>query len=402
MRKNKLAFAAACICCTLTSCSRWVVKANVESAPGVPVRIAQAVVLDVPLDVAAVGTVESINSVAVKSRIAGQIDSVAFTEGQDIAKGQLLFVIDSSALKRQQAEEQAELERDTAMEQQARSVVARDTASFKQNQADASIGEKLAKIGVVAQQRADQLVTASETARAALRSDQAAVDAAVGTLNADRARLAQTQLQISFTKVVAPISGRAGSVTLKVGSMIRDNDTTLVTLLQLNPIHVTFGVPEQMLPEVQRLNKAGPLLVEASDSQGRTQQGDLDFIDNTVDAATGAIRLKATFLNADRALWPGQFVNVRLRLRVEKGRIVIPQSAVQDGLDGKYVWLVRAGVANVTPVSVLRSYKADHGPEQAILTSGIKPGDAVVTSGQLKLTPGVRVERLDAPTGSQN
>jgi len=402
MRKNKLAFAGIWMCFTLTSCSRWVVKANVESVPSVPVRITQAVVQDVPLDVAAVGTVESIDSVEVKSRIAGQIESVAFTEGQNITKGQLLFVIDSSTVQRQEAEEQAELERDTAMEQQARSVAARDMASFKQNQADASVGQKLAKIGVLAQQRADQLGTVSETSRAALRSDQAAVDAAVSTLNADRARLAQTQLQMSFTKAVAPISGRAGAVTLKAGSMVRDNDTTLVTLLQLNPIHVTFGVPEQILPEVQRLNNAGPLLVEAGDDQSHTQEGHLDFIDNAVDTATGAIRFKATFPNVDRLLWPGQFVNVRLRLRIEKGRIVVPQSAVQDGLDGKYVWLVRQGIANIAPVTVLRSYKADNGPEQAILASGIKPGDSVVTSGQLKLTPGARVERLDALSGSQN
>jgi multidrug efflux system membrane fusion protein len=402
MRKNKLAVVGIWMCFTLTSCSRWVVKANVESVPSVPVHIAQAVVQDVPLDVAAVGTVESIDSVEVKSRIAGQIESVAFTEGQNLVKGQLLFAIDSSALQRQEAEEHAELERDTAMEQQARSVVARDMASFKQNQADASVEQKLAKIGVVAQQRADQLVTASETAGAALRSDQAAVDAAVGTLNADRARLAQTQLQISFSKVVAPISGRAGAVTLKAGSMVRDNDTTLVTLLQLNPIHVTFGIPEQVLSEVQRLNKTGPLLVGANDGQGHTQQGRLDFIDNAVDATTGAIRLKATFPNADSALWPGQFVHVSLCLRIEKGRIVVPQSAVQDGLDGKYVWLVKQGIANIAPVTVLRSYKVDNGPEQAILASGIKPGDSVVTSGQLKLTPGAPVERLDALSGSQN
>jgi multidrug efflux system membrane fusion protein len=401
MRKNKLAFAGVWMCFTLTSCSRWVVKANVESVPTVPVRIAQAVVQDVPLDVAAVGTVESIDSVEVKSRIAGQIESASLTEGQNVTKGQLLFVIDSSTVQRQEAEEQAELERDTAMEQQARSVAARDMASFKQNQADASVGQELAKIGVFAQQHADQLVTASESSRAALRSDQAAVDAAVSTLNADRARLAQTQLQMSFTKVVAPISGRAGALALKAGSMVRDNDTTLVTLLQLNPIHVTFGIPEQILPEVQHLNKAGPLLVEATDSQGHAQEGRLDFIDNTVDTATGAIRLKASFPNADGVLWPGQFANVRLRLRVEKRQIVVPQSAVQDGLDGKYVWLVKEGIANIVPVAILRSYKADSGPEQVILAGGIKSGDAVVTSGQLKLTPGARVERLDGSPGSQ-
>ena len=395
-RNDKLALFGILSCLSLTSCSRSVVKAS--AAPeGVPVRTTLAVSQDVPLEVSAVGNVEAMNSVEMKSRIAGQIKRVAFEEGQSVAKGQLLFTIDPDTLQRQAAEQQAELERDTAMEQQARAVVARDTAAQKQSQSEADTAQELARDGVLSKQRTDQLVTTSETARAALRSDQAAVEAAVGTINADRARLAQTQLQLSFTNVVAPIAGRAGAVMVKAGNIVRDNDTTLATLLQLAPIHVTFGVPEQILSEVRRLNASEHLTVEASHGDGSVFEGRLVFIDNTVDATTGTIRLKAAFPNTDGALWPGEFVNVRLRLRMEKGRTLVPGSSIQDGLDGKYVWLVKSGAATIAPVTVLRTYQPENGPEQAIVGSGISPKDMVVTEGQLRLTPGARIALLNTP-----
>jgi membrane fusion protein, multidrug efflux system len=383
-------------CLILTSCSRSVVKANVAVPEGVPVRAVLAVSQDVPLEISVVGNVEATDSVEVKSRVAGQIKRVAFEEGQSVTKGQLLFTIDLDTLQRQAAEQQAEVERDVAMEQQARAVVARDTASQKQSQSEADVARQLGTLGVLSGQRVDQLVTTSDAARAALRSDQAAVEAAVGATKADQARLGQTRLQLSFTNVVAPIAGRAGAVMVKAGNMVRDNDTTLVTLLQLAPIHVTFGVPEQILPEVQRLNAAGRLTVEASNGDGAAFEGRLVFIDNTVDATTGSIRLKATFPNTDGALWPGQFVNVRLRLQMEKARTLVPETSIQNGQDGKYVWLVKSGVATVAPVIVLRTYQPENGAEQAIVSSGVSPGDTVVTEGQLRLTAGAKISLLDA------
>jgi membrane fusion protein, multidrug efflux system len=384
------------ICLPLASCARVSVKASVEQPEGVPVRTALVTEQDVPLEVSAVGNVEAINSVEVRPRIAGVVSQVAFHEGENVTKGQLLFAIDPDTVERQAAEQRAELERDTALEDQARAVIARDAASQKQSQAEADVAVALVKDGILSQQRTDQLVTASETARAALHSDQAALEAAAGTAKADRARLQQTQLQLIFTKVTAPISGRAGAVLVKAGNIVRDNDTTLVTLLQLSPVNVSFGVPEQVLAEVQRLNAQGALTVEASIA-GSSLQGHLVFIDNTVDATTGSIRLKAIFPNADNALWPGEFVNVRLRLRMEKGRLVVPAAAVQDGLDGKYVWLVQSGIATTAPVNLLRTYKPANGPEQAILEDGIHPGNTVVTEGQLRLTPNARVSQLDPP-----
>jgi multidrug efflux system membrane fusion protein len=385
------------MCLPLTSCSRVTAKADVAALEAVPVRTVRAVSRDVPLEISAVGNVEAMESVAVKSRIAGQINRVAFEEGQSVSKGQLLFTIDRDVLERQAVEQQAELQRDAAMEQQARAVVARDAASQKQSQSEADVAMKLETLGVISGQRANQLMTTRDTSEAALRSDQAAVEAAVGATKADKARLAETQLQLSFTEVVAPIAGRAGAAMVKAGNVVRDNDTTLVSILQLAPINVTFGIPEQSLSEVQRLNAGGHLIVEASHGDGAAYEGHLVFIDNTVDATTGTIRLKAAFPNADGALWPGEFINLRLRLRVDKGQILIPESSVQDGLDGKYAWLVRSGVATMVSVTVLRTYKPENGPEQAVIGSGIHPGDMIVTEGQLKLTPGVRVSLLDTP-----
>jgi membrane fusion protein, multidrug efflux system len=389
----------------LTSCTRVAAKANPTATEAVPVRAAWAVSEDVPLEIAAVGNVEAMDRVEVKSRVAGQIDRVAFAEGQNVTKGQSLFSIDRETLERQALEEQANLERDAAMEQQARAVVARDTAADKQSQSEADVARQLGTLGVISGQRVSQLVTTSDTAQAALRADQAAVEAASGTAKADRARLAETQLQLRFTDVVAPISGRAGAVMVKAGNMVRDNDTTLVTLLQLAPIYVTFGIPEQSLPVVRRLNAAGQLTVEASidktDSGGLAMEGHLAFIDNTVDATTGTIRLKAVFPNVDSALWPGEFVNVRLRLGMEMGKTMVPESSIQDGLDGKYVWTVKSGTVSIARVTVLRTYRPPTGPEQAIVSSGIKPGDMVVTEGQLRLTPGATIALLDAPRTNQ-
>ena len=218
-------------------------------------------------------------------------------------------------------------------------------------------------------------------------------------MKVDRARLAQTQLQMNFADVVAPISGRAGAAMVKTGNVVRENDTTLVTLLQLAPIHVTFGIPEQSLAEVQRLSAQGPLEVEAGTEATTMVKGRLDFIDNAVDVSTGTVRLKASFANTDGALWPGKFVNVRLRLRVESGKLVVPESAVQEGVDGRYAWRVEANLATMVPVKVERSYRQQDTNGSLISLAvlgdgGLRPGDAVVTEGQLRLTPGARVTTI--------
>jgi membrane fusion protein, multidrug efflux system len=391
------------ICIPLASCSRVVAHANTSPPEGVPVHVAHVLSQDVPLEIEAVGNVEAAERVDVKPRIAGQISSVAFAEGQNVTKGQLLFTIDHDTMSRQQAQQQAELDRDIAMEQQAVAVAARDAASQKQNQSEADVAVKLGELGVLSGQSVNQAITASDTTRSSLHADQAAIAAAAGAVRADRARLAQTKLQLNFADVVAPIAGRAGAAVVKAGNVVLENDTTLVTLLQLAPIRVVFGIPEQSLAEIQRLSAAGSLEVEAGTGDTRLVEGHLDFIDNTVDPATGTVRMKAIFSNADRALWPGEFVNVRLRLRVDAHQVVVPQSAIQQGLEGKYAWRIQSSVATMVPVTVLRTYRpatsSQAGSEVAILGSGLSPGDVIVTEGQLRLTPGAPVSPVNTSSG---
>jgi multidrug efflux system membrane fusion protein len=397
-----LALLCILVCIPLVSCSRVVAHANTSPPEGVPVHVAHVLSQDVPLEIAAVGNVEAVERVDVKPRMAGQIRRVAFAEGQNVTKGQLLFTIDRDTVSRQQSQQQGELDRDIAMEQQAVAVAARDSALQRQSQSEADVAVKLGQLGVLSGQSVNQAVTASDTTRSSLHADQAAIAAAAGAVRADRARLAQTQLQLNFANVVAPIAGRAGAVMVKAGNVVLENDTTLVTLLQLAPIRVTFGVPEQVLAEVQRLSAAGNLEVEAGEGDAPLAKGRLDFIDNAVDPATGTVRLKATFSNTDRALWPGEFVNVRLRLRVDVHQVVVPQSAIQQGLDGKYAWRIQSSIATMVPVTVLRTYRpatlSQATNEIAILGGGLSPGDVIVTEGQLRLTPGARVSPVYTPS----
>ena len=365
-----------------------------------PVRAVPAATADVPLNISAVGSVEAIATVDVKSQIAGQVLRVEFQEGQQVEKGQLLFQIDPEPTLRQIAEIEADIAKDAALEQQARANVVKDQAYIKQTQAAADRAVQLAKDGIFSKEQTEQSVASNESNLASLAADQAAVESAVASLKADRARVAQTQLQLGYTKITAPITGRAGVINLKAGNLVKDNDAVLVTLLQISPINVSFGVPEQLLPDVQRYNSQAPLLVQATTDGGKVLTGRLKFIDNSVDATTGAIKLKAEFDNPQKVLWPGQYVNVQAQLSLQKNMIVVPSSTVETGPRGRYVWVVTPGSNTVAmrPVDVLRNYKAPKTVEQAVIGSGLHPGDLVVTEGQMRLMPGAKVRILNNQT----
>ena len=197
--------------------------------------------------------------------------------------------------------------------------------------------------------------------------------------------MAQTQLQLAYTSIVAPITGRAGAINVKAGNLIKDNDAVMVTLLQMSPIYVTFGVPEQLLPQLHQ-----GLKVMASGKEGILQ-----FIDNSVDTATGTIKIKAVFENADRSLWPGEFVNVQARLSLEHDRLLVPSRTIQTGPQGKYVWILNPDQTVVMRnVDVLRIYKPDKSAEESVIGSGLKPGEQVISEGQLRLMPGAKVRLL--------
>jgi multidrug efflux system membrane fusion protein len=366
----------------------------------VPVRAVAAQATDVPLQISAVGNVEAIASVDVKSRVAGQILRVDFQEGDDVRQGQLLFEIDPEPLERQVTELKANIAKDNALEQQARANVLRDEAQLKQARAAADRGLALAKDGIYSKEQTEQVIATADAAQASSDADRAAVESATASRNADVAKLAETSLQLAYTKIVAPITGRAGGVSVKAGNLIKDNDVALVNLLQVTPIYVSFGLPEQLLPDVRKYGAEHPLEVTAVGTDQRTLTGRLQFVDNSVDTTTGTVKLKAVFENSKRNLWPGQFVNVRAQLDLEHGRILIPSRTLQTGPDGKYVWVMNPSDSTVTmrPVTVLRLYQGNAGLEQAVVSDGLRPGEMVISEGQMRLAPGVKVRLLEPST----
>lgn len=361
----------------------------------VPVRAVTAASANVPLSFTAVGTVQAIHTVDVKSQIAGQILSVNFEAGQNVQKGQLLFEIDPEPVLVQIHQIQADIAKDQALEQQARANADKDQATWKQNQAVADRALALAKAGINSKQDTEQAVATAQAAKAALDADKAAIESAAASLKADRARLAAEELQLGYTKIRAPIAGRAGAINVRAGNLIKDNDAALVTILQMSPIYISFGLPEQLLPEVQQYNARSPLEVSASANNEKEVTGKLVFIDNTVDTNTGTVNLKAQFENADQTLWPGEFVNTELQLRVQQNQTVVPSRTVENGPNGKYVWVMDPATQTVSirPVQVSRNYTLN-GTEEAVIESGLHPGETVISEGQMRLAPGAKVHLL--------
>jgi multidrug efflux system membrane fusion protein len=326
-----------------------------------------AVKRDVPLELDAIGTVEPINMVQVKSQIAGEITSVNFTEGQDVKKGQLLFTIDRRPLE-------AELRR-------AEATLAKDTATAANDKAQADRYVALSKEGVVAAQVTEQMVAAASASQELIKADRAAVENA--------------RVQLQYTNIYSPIDGRTGNLAVQRGNIVKANDVpVLVTINQINPIYVTFTVPEQALPEIKRYSAGQKLKVKAQmPNDTRPAFGDLTFIDNTVDRQTGTIKLKGTFNNADHRLWPGQFVNTTLTLTTQPNAITVPAPAVQTGQQGQFVYVVKQDKSvEQRKVQIARTLGQD-----AIVASGIQPGETVVTDGQLRLTPKSTVDIKSSP-----
>ncbi len=365
------------------------------SMPPVAVRTVSATARDVPLAIAAIGNVEALASVDVKSRVAGEVTRVAFEEGQDVQSGQLLFELDREPFLRQIAELEANVARDTAQDKQAAANVAKDEAQLKSDMGKADRARQLAKDGIFSKEQTETLVSTADSTQAALEADRAAVESARAAKAADEAKLAETKLQLSYTRIAAPMSGRAGAVAVKAGNLVKDNDTTLVTILQTTPVYVTFAVPEQLLPSIRKYNATKPLEVIALAADSSTVKGQLKFIDNMVDNTTGTIKLKASFNNSERKLWPGQFVNVSAQLEVEPNRIVVPSRTLQSGPQGKYVWVVNAdNTVAMRPVNAERTYTVD-GMDQTVIGKGLTAGEHVISEGQMLLMPGAHVRVLD-------
>jgi multidrug efflux system membrane fusion protein len=365
--------------------------------PAVPVSVAVAAEESVPNEIHAVGTVEASSVIQVKSQIAGELVKVAFTEGSDVHEGDLLFQIDSRPYQEALRQAEATLARDTAQMHQAEANLAKDAAQSKSLEADAIRYAQLAKEGITSRSQNEQTQAAAETNRGALQADRAAIDSARASIDSDRSAVDTAKLNLSYCEIRSPITGRAGNLLVHQGNLIGANGSALVVIHQLEPIWVSFGVPEDQLPAIRRNSASRKLVVEASlkDDSKQIQRGVLSVIDNTVDTTTGTIRLKATFDNEKRILWPGTFVDVSLTLDTQGRAIVVPSEAVQPGQQGQMVWVAKEGGA-VEPRTVIVGATTANG-NKVIIQKGIAAGETVVTDGQLRLFPGARIQAAAAP-----
>ncbi len=346
----------------------------------VPVTTARVTEQAVPLEVTTIGSGEALSTVEVRAQVTGQLTSVEFTEGQDVVKGQLLFTIDPRTF--QVAVKQAE------------AALAKDQAQAKNAEAARTRSEDLFKRELVSRSDYDTATASAAAAAATVQQDQATLESA--------------RLQLQYTKIEAPVSGRTGALLAHQGSLVRNGDANpLVVINQIAPIRVAFAVPGQYLSQVRAGQGRAPLDVVARLQGGtHTATGRVTFIDNAIDTTTGTIKLKATFPNADHQLWPGALVEVRLRLSVDPHAIVVPATAVQNGQQGQFVFVVGSDrTVAMRPVEISRQAGAN-----AVVTSGLKVGEEVVTDGQLRLVPGAKVTvkggedgaRADPPAKSRS
>lgn len=348
----------------LSACSEK--KTQPIPNPAVPVTIADVVEKTVPLEVRAIGNVEAYSTVSVKALIAGELTQVHFAEGQDIRKGDLLFTIDRRPFE-------------VAL-QQAEANLAKNEAQSKNARAQAERYARLFKEGIVSKEQYDQISTGADAFDAGVLADKAAIE--------------KTKVDLSYCTIRSPLDGRTGSLIVHQGNVVKANDIAMVVINQIDPIYVNFSVPEQSMEEIKRYRSGGGLKVLAR-PQGadRGEEGILSFIDNTVDSSTGTIKLKGTFSNREKHLWPGQFVNVSLTLAVQPHVVVIPSQAIQTGQSGTLVYVVKPDLSwESRPVVVGRNIDGE-----SIIERGLQVGEKVVTDGQLRLVPGSKVEVKNAP-----
>lgn len=339
-------------------------RATPPPRPGVPVRVAEVVARAVPVEIAEVGNAVAIETVSVRAHVGGILERVYFVEGQCVARGDPLFLIDPVPYR--------------AALEQARGALARDEAQAENAARNRDRYARLLRRGLVAAQDYEAQRATAEAWRATLEADRGAVTAARSNLD--------------YTRIEAPLAGKTGSLLVNRGNLVKADDTgALVVIRQLAPIYVVFAVPATDLPAIQRRRAEGSLLVTAQPAGAeREVAGRLTFVDNTVDATTATVILKATFDNVDHALWPGQYVTARLRLETLPDALTVPAQAVLAGQRGSYVFVVGlASQAEQRPVEV-----AFRSGGLAVIRRGLAAGEHVVTDGQLNLVPGARVQRV--------
>jgi membrane fusion protein, multidrug efflux system len=340
---------------------------------GAPVLVAPAVETNVPvqIDPPPVGHVMPYSTVTIRPQVGGILNQVHFQEGQEVKKGDLLFTIDPRPVQAALATARANLARDRAQRENAKIQFGREQKLFEQK--------------LISQDEFD--------------TSKAGLDALEGTVAADEAAVTNAELNLEFTGIRAPFDGRTGSLQFHEGNVVKAPDDTLLTINQIHPIYVAFAVPEQYLPEIKREMREKTLKVAVTfQNMDVPPQGELTFIDNAVDTTSGMIQFRATFPNEDNALWPGQFVQVALTLSELTNAIFVPSQAVQTGQDGDFIYVVKPDqTVEQRPVTIGITSQGG-----TVVQSGLKAGETVVTDGQLRLSPGVKVSIKTAQTSDQS
>jgi multidrug efflux system membrane fusion protein len=339
-----------------------------QQGPVIPVGMGHASHQDVPIFARGIGTVQPFQSVLVRARVDGTLDKITFTEGQDVAQGEMLAEIDPRPYQ--------------TIYDQAVAKKTADLALLANNKRDLARYTDLAKNDFASRQSVDTQTMSVAQTTATIQSDDAAIAAA--------------KLNLDFTRITSPIGGRVGLRLVDIGNLIHASDATgIVTINQIKPISVVFTLPQDSLPAVQDATKASkdlPVFAYASDDQKMLSAGKLLTIDNAIDTTTGTIRLKAVFVNADERLWPGQFINAHLQLSIAKGAVVVPSAAVMRGVNGLYVYVVKDN--SVVAVQPIKAGQDDG--KIAIITEGLSGTEMVVTAGQSRLTNGTHVADIAA------
>jgi membrane fusion protein, multidrug efflux system len=343
-----------------------------ETAPNlaVPVSVAQVTEKTVPINLSAIGSGEAYSTVSIKAQVNATLEQVYFKQGDFVKKGDLLFTLDARPFE--------------ATLDQAIATLARDKAQAELDEVQSGRYEKLYDVGVSPKEQFDTAKATAVAQEAAVQADQAAVEYA--------------RLQLQYCKIYSPIAGRTGALQVYPGNLVKQNDVpVLIVINQVTPLYIDFSVPEQYLEVIKKYMARGRLPVSATPYGSNTPEiGYLTFTDNSVDNTTGTIKLKATFPNPNHRLWPGQFSTVSLRLAEQENATVVPSQAVQTGQSGDYVYVVAKDMtAQQRPVTVARTIG-----EESVIAKGVVPGETVVTDGQLRLIPGVKVQIRSNIAGS--
>ena len=376
----------------LSGCSGEKVQAKkAVGADLIPVTLGAVVQKAMPVEVRTIGTVQAYSTVSIRTQVSGELVKVNFAEGQDVTQGQPLFEIDPRPFDQALRQAEAFLAKDVAQIKQFEANIAKSLAQAKNAEVQADRYAKLVEQGVASREQNDQFRSSADAMVAANRADEAALESARAALASDRAQIEKAKLDLSYCTIRAPIAGRTGNLLVHNGNVVKANDIPLVVINQIQPIFVAFSVPQQFLADVKKYMLAGTLKVLAVPKEsGQPVAGDLDFVDNSIDVTTGTIQLKGKFANADRTMWPGQFVDTVLTLTTQSNAIVIPSQAVQTGQQGQFVFAVKDDMTVESRAIVTgRTITGE-----TVVESGLKPGERVVTDGQLRLVPGSKIREV--------